>query len=81
MWKIEINRQQRLVELALETAHFKGAHIQPLWVTRARPFVLFTFRVIEYGTARHAPILVKSVAKTRFECALLAGWEFHFIRI
>ena len=79
--KIEINRQQRPFKSALKIAHFHNASTQPSKIADARPFVLFAFRVIEYRTARHAPIPFKSVAKPRFEGALLAGYEFHCFRV
>lgn len=79
--KIEINRQQRPFKPALEITHFHHASAQPVEIARARPFVLFAFRVIDDRTADHAPIPLESVAKPRLESALLAGREIHRIRV
>ena len=79
--KVEIDRQQRPFKPALEVTHFHHASAQPVGIARARPSVLFAFRVIDDRTADHAPIPLESVAKPRLESALLAGREIHRIRV
>src|ERR1035438_5096355 len=79
--KVEINRQKSPFKPALEITHFHDASAQPTEIARARPFVLFTFRVVEYRAACHAPMLFVSMAKARIEGALLAGREIHGVRV